>query len=92
MGPFRLVTGPGDPISPGSAWTYPAERDWSACEKCHAAIEVDDREALLDRASLIPVPRTLPDRYAPLHLERARRQHVQFSETRSGPPRSNLPG
>jgi hypothetical protein len=25
-------------------WIYPAERDWAACEKCHAAIEADDRE------------------------------------------------
>ena len=68
-------------------WIYPAERDWSACEKCHVAIEVDDREALLDRASLIPVPRTLPDRYVPEVLARARRLHVDFWQTRSGPPR-----
>jgi hypothetical protein len=66
-------------------WRYPAERDWLACPKCHAAIEADDREALLDRASLIPVPRTLPDRYAPNILERARRLHIEFWETRAGP-------
>ena len=67
-------------------WRYPAERDWLACEECHAAIQADDREALLDRASLIPVPRTLPDRYAPKILERAKRLHHEFWETRAGPP------
>ena len=67
-------------------WRYPAEREWLACEKCHAAIQRDDREALLDRVSLIPVPRTLPDRYAPKTLERARRLHCEFWETRTGPP------
>jgi hypothetical protein len=65
----------------------PAERDWLACAKCHAAIEADDREALLDRASLIPVPRTVPERFAPKFLERARRLHLEFWETRSGPAR-----
>jgi hypothetical protein len=68
-------------------WVYPAERDWLACEKCHTAIEADDREALLDRASQIPVPRTLSDRYARKFLERARRLHFEFWETRSGSPR-----
>jgi hypothetical protein len=53
----------------------------------HTAIEADDREALLDRASQIPVPRTLPERYAGKFLERARRLHVEFWETRAGPPR-----
>ena len=67
-------------------WVYPAERDWLACDKCHRAIEADDREGLLDRASQIPVPRTLPDRYAGKFLERARRLHHEFWETRSGPP------
>jgi hypothetical protein len=68
-------------------WVQPAERDWVACEKCHAAIEADDREALLDRASLIPVPRTVPERYSDKFLDRARRLHVEFWETRSGPAR-----
>jgi hypothetical protein len=68
-------------------WIHPAEREWAACDRCHAAIAADDREALLDRASLIPVPRTLPDRYAPKFLEHARRLHVEFWETRAGPPR-----
>ncbi|MCD6015850.1 MAG: hypothetical protein K0R88_1934 [Solirubrobacterales bacterium] len=68
-------------------WVHPAERDWLACEKCHRAIEAEDREALLDRASLIPVPRTVSDRYAPQYLERARRLHFEFWETRSGPAR-----
>jgi hypothetical protein len=68
-------------------WIHPAERDWSACEKCHAAIQADDREALLDRASLIPVPRTVPDRYAPRFLAQARRLHFEFWETRTEAPR-----
>ena len=62
-------------------------RDHLVTTQRHAAIEADDREALLDRASLIPVPRTVPDRYAPQFLERARRLHLEFWETRSGPPR-----
>jgi hypothetical protein len=68
-------------------WVHPADRDWLACKKCHAAILADDREALLDRASLLPVPRTVPERYAPKFLERARRLHLEFWETRAGPPR-----
>jgi hypothetical protein len=69
-------------------WVYPARRDWQACAKCHAAIQADDREALLDRASQIPVPRTVPERYARHYLDRARRLHEEFWETRAGPPRS----
>jgi hypothetical protein len=68
-------------------WVYPAGRDWIACGKCHAAILADDREALLDRASLIPVPRTVSDRYARHYLDRARRLHEEFWEARAGPPR-----
>jgi hypothetical protein len=44
--------------SPGVRWWYPTdERDRRArfaCSKCHAAIEADDREGLLLRASLMP--------------------------------------
>jgi hypothetical protein len=69
-------------------WIYPTTQgDWESCDKCHAVIEADDREALLDRASQIPVPRTLSERYADKFLERARRLHVEFWGTRSGPPR-----
>jgi len=67
-------------------WIYPADREWVACDACHAAIQADDRESLVDRASLIPIPRTVPDRYARHHLERARRIHEEFWETRTGPP------
>jgi len=49
--------------------------------------DADDREALLDRASLISVPQTLPDRYAPQFLERTRRLHDEFWESRAGPGR-----
>jgi hypothetical protein len=69
-------------------WIYEtAERAWPACDKCHAAIEADDREALHDQASQIPVPRTISDRNATKFLQRARRLHLEFWETRSGPPR-----
>ena len=69
----------------GVKWVYPAERDWHGCERCHAAIQTDDRAALLDRASLIPVPRTVPERYARQYLDRARRLHQEFWESRAGP-------
>ncbi len=70
------------------AWLHPAgSREWRACAKCHVAIEADDREALLDRANLIPVPRTLPDRYAPHFRQRARQLHDEFWERRSGAAR-----
>ena len=68
-------------------WVHPAERDWLACDKCHAAIEADDREALLERLSLMPIPATVAERYAPRFLENARRLHYEFWATRSGPPR-----
>jgi hypothetical protein len=66
-------------------WSYPV-RDGSrrACDDCREAIEADDREALLDRAVLIPVPRTLPDRYAPRFRERAKQLHVEFWKQRTG--------
>jgi hypothetical protein len=66
-------------------WRYPArERGWAACEKCRAAIEADDREALLERALLMPVPRTVPDRYAPRFREQARELHEEFWTSRAG--------
>src|SRR5438094_90552 len=42
--------------SPRARWRYPASRDWLACDECHAAIQADDREALLGRVMLAPVP------------------------------------
>jgi hypothetical protein len=48
------------------------------------AIESDDREALLNRALLIPGPRTLSDRYAPRFREQAKRLHAEFSELGEG--------
>ncbi len=66
-------------------WRYPArERGWAACGKCRAAIESDDREALLERALLMPVPRTVPDRYAPRFREQARELHEEFWTSRAG--------
>jgi hypothetical protein len=68
-------------------WSYPIRGGTrNACDDCREAIEADNREALLDRAVLIPVPRTLPDRYAPRFRERARQLHVEFWEQRDGPP------
>jgi hypothetical protein len=66
-------------------WRYPADREWLACEKCHAAIQGDEREGLLARVIQKPVPRTLPDRYAPHFRQRARELHESFWATRSGP-------
>jgi hypothetical protein len=68
-------------------WRYQARgRDWRACERCHQAIEADDREALLERVLLQPVPRTVPDRFAPRFHEQATRVHEEFWLTREGAP------
>jgi hypothetical protein len=61
-----------------------AGRRRTACDECRAAIEADDREGLLKRSLLIPVPRTLPDRYAPRFRERAKQLHVEFWKQRTG--------
>jgi hypothetical protein len=67
-------------------WSYPIEGgSRNACDECRQAIEADDREALLQRSLLIPIPRTLPDRYAPRFREQAKRLHVEFWELRDGP-------
>lgn len=68
-------------------WCYPADRDWLACEKCHGAIQRDDREGLLSRVMQRPIPRTLPDRYAPQFRQQARKLHEEFWTNRSGPAR-----
>jgi hypothetical protein len=67
-------------------WRYPAERDWLACDKCHRAIQADDRKGLLALVMQRPVPRTLPGRYAPQFRQRARDLHDEFWSTRDGPP------
>ena len=46
----------------------------------------NDGEALLDRALLILVPRTVSDRYAPQFREQAECLHAEFWEQRDGPP------
>ena len=72
--------------NPLARWRYAAEgRDWRACERCHGAIEADDREALLDRVMAQPVPRTVPDRYARRFQERAKELHESFWAARGGP-------
>jgi hypothetical protein len=66
-------------------WSYPIEGGTRrACDDCRAAIEAEDREALLNRALLIPLPRTVPDRYAPRFRETAKRLHLEFWELRDG--------
>jgi hypothetical protein len=54
-------------------------------------IEADDREALFKRSLLIPVPRTLSDRYAPRFRERAKQLHLEFWALRDGPPHRLAP-
>ena len=69
-------------------WRYTAgDRDWLACEKCRAVIEAHDRQGLLERVLLKPLPQTVSERYAPRHEQKARELHEQFWETREGPPR-----
>jgi hypothetical protein len=68
-------------------WTYPIRGDQQrvACDECRDAIEGDDRETLLNRALFIPVPRTVPDCYAPRFRDAAKRLHAEFWELREGP-------
>jgi hypothetical protein len=67
-------------------WSYPLKGcgAHSACDDCRRAIEADDREALLNRALLIPIPRTVSDRYAPRFREKAKRLHLEFWALRDG--------
>jgi len=68
-------------------WRYPArDRNWLACPKRHDAIQRDDREELLDRVLMQPVPRTVPERYAPRSRQHARKLHEKLWQTREGPP------
>jgi anti-anti-sigma factor len=74
--------------SPRFRWRYPgASRGWLACDRCHAAIQAEDRETLLGRVMLAPIPRSLSDRYAPRFRSQARERglHEQFWSARSGP-------
>lgn len=70
-------------------WSYPVDggQDRRACDDCRQAIESDDREALLERALLRPIPRTVSDRYAPRFREQAKRLHAEFWEMRDGAAR-----
>ena len=67
---------------PRARWRYrlaAGERgERLACERCHAAIQADDRELLLGRVMGAPVPRTLDERYAPVWRDRARKLAVEF--------------
>jgi hypothetical protein len=72
--------------SPRARWRYPAgSRDWLACDQCRAAIESDDREALLGRVMLAPIPQTVRDGDEPRFRARARELHEEFWSTRHGP-------
>lgn len=69
-------------------WSYPVKGGTrTACDECRKAIEADDREALLNRALLIPLPRTVSDRYAPRFRAAAKRLHLEFWELREGTAR-----
>ena len=66
-------------------WSYPIQGGTrKACDECRTAIEAEDRETLLNRALLIPLPRTVADRYAPRFRAAAKRLHLEFWEQRSG--------
>ncbi len=66
-------------------WSYPIQGgERKACDDCRQAIEADDREGLLSRSLLIPLPRTVPDRYASRFRAAAKRLHLEFWELRSG--------
>jgi hypothetical protein len=70
-------------------WSYPVEGGTrNACDDCRGVIEADDREALLNRALLIPIPRTVSDRYAPRFRETARKLHESFWQQRRGEARA----
>lgn len=88
-------------LSTRARWRYPLiageRRERLACQRCYAAIEGDDREQLLGRVMGAPVPRTVPDRYAPVWRERARGLAVEFWDARGGAaaplePDSTAPG
>jgi hypothetical protein len=67
-------------------WRYPTDdQGWLACDKCRAAIEADDREALLERVMLAPTPRSVSDRLASPFRVRARQLHEDFWSLRRGP-------
>ena len=74
--------------NPFPAWRHrlagEGGRDRLACERCHAAILAGDHERLLGRVVGAPVPRTLPDRYAPIWRERARKLAEEFWDAREG--------
>jgi hypothetical protein len=67
-------------------WAYPVKggKSRAACDECRTAIERDDREALLERAALIPLPRTVTHRYAPRFRGVAKQLHTEFWEARAG--------
>jgi hypothetical protein len=72
--------------NPLARWRYSAdEQSWQACERCHQAIEADDRETLLDRVMAQPVPRTVPDRYAARFQAQAKHLHEGFWLSERGP-------
>jgi hypothetical protein len=69
-------------------WAYPIQGGTrKACDDCRTAIEADDREGLLNRALLIPLPRTVSDRYGPRFRDAAKRLHLEFWELRAGAAR-----
>jgi hypothetical protein len=70
-------------------WAYPIQdgHERHACDKCREAIEGDAREALLERSLLIPLPRTVAERYASRFQAEAKRLHAEFWQMRAGPAR-----
>ncbi len=67
-------------------WTYPVRggKSRAACDECRTAIEAGNREALLERALLMPLPRTVAERYASRFHAEAKRLHLEFWQRRDG--------
>jgi hypothetical protein len=70
-------------------WSYPLRNGERrlACDRCRAPIEREDREELLGRVLLAPVPRTVRERYTERFRAEAKRLHHEFWELRAGGPR-----
>lgn len=65
-------------------WAHPAKRDWLACVKCHVAIRPTTGKPFSTAPRRFQSPGPFPTATAGKFLERARRLHHEFWETRAG--------